>query len=429
MTTGSNDVAGRARTLLARFAAASKSAAKSASKVAEFAALALLLVLDFELAARFVVVPDGVPTNSLIVGALATGFVAAVVAALALARAHLPVVATVTSGFVVSLLASVVSAFTGSPWLTVTEIAALVVLTVFGVQRASSRGAIAVAAGALGVAIAAPLLRLGVDVGVVGVSSVGVDSTAATDGATGTAILLAVLIWGCAVVGGVAGRFLRQRRESALAATRRAERLELARELHDVVAHQVTGIVVQAQAAIAVARTDPGRAIEAFPAIEAAGAEALSGMRRMVGAIRDETAPGEQAPLSVPYGLADIPTLVDRFDPGHQRTTLHLEGADAPLPPGVGESAYRVVREALTNARKHAPKGNTAVSVRVTGAELVLEIENDGVRAGAGEPGSAGFGLTGISERVEALGGRMHAGPAASETWNVTVGLPLETTR
>lgn len=400
VTTSSDGGRGRLGSLAARL--------KAAPKIAEFAALALLLVVDFELAARLAVVPETGPADGLIAGALATAFVTLVVAALALARGRLPVVVTVASAFAVSLLGSGVAASAGFPWLSLTESAALVVLTVFGVRAASLRGAIAVGASALVVALAITLLRIGV---------------------YETAILLAVLVWGCAVIGGVAGRFVRLRRESALEAARRAERLELARELHDVVAHQVTGIVVQAQAALAVARADPERTTEALTAIEAAGTEALAGMRRMVGAIRDERTDGEPAPVTVSYGLVDIPTLVDRFDPGHERTTLHLEDADAPLPPGVGESAYRVVREALTNARKHAPEGTTAVSVRVVDAELLLEIENDGVRAGTREEGPAGFGLTGLSERVTALGGAMRAGADTPDTWTVSVALPLEPQR
>lgn len=400
MTTRSDGEPKRRRSLRARLG--------PAASIAEIAVLVLLLVADFELAARLAVVPSGGPADGLITGALATAFVAVAVAVLALARGRLPVVVTVASAFAVSLLASAVAAVAGFPWLSLTESAALVVLTVAGVRAASFRGAIAVGASALVVALAMPLLRVGVD---------------------GTSMLLAVLIWGCAVIGGAAGRFVRLRRESALEAARRAERLELARELHDVVAHQVTGIVVQAQAALAVARADPERTSEALTAIEAAGTEALAGMRRMVGAIRDEHSDGEPAPLSVPYSLLDIPTLVDRFDPSRERTTLHFEDADAPLPPGVGESAYRVVREALTNARKHAPEGQTAVSVRVVDAELMLEIENDGVRSGTHEESPGGFGLAGLSERVAALGGAMRAGADAPDTWTVTVSLPLEPQR
>src|SRR5699024_7169905 len=131
-------------------------------------------------------------------------------------------------------------------------------------------------------------------------------------GSAPTVVSLALLVWACAIAVGLAGRQLRRRRERAEEDHRRAERLELARELHDVVAHQVGGIVVQAQAATAVPALDPGRAAEVFTAIESAGLEALEGMRRMVGAIREESA--EDASPTVPYGLGDIPGLVEAVD-------------------------------------------------------------------------------------------------------------------
>ncbi|PCC37736.1 hypothetical protein CIK66_17755 [Brachybacterium alimentarium] len=376
----------------------------AASKAAEFLVLALLLVVDVELGVRFLPAELGVTD---IAGALATALVALIAAVLALARTRMPTRVTVGAAFAVSLVASVVSVATGSLTLSLTETAALLVLTIVGVRgESSTRGAVFVGAAALVVTLAAMLLRIAGDV---------------------TAVLLALLVWGCAIAGGVAGRYVRKRREQEMVVHRRSERMELARELHDVVAHQVSGIVVQAQAAIAVDRTDPEQVAEAFSAIESAGTEALSGMRRMVGAIREESDRGGL--LTVPYGLADIPALMDRFDPGRQRTTLHLEEGHSPVPPGVGETAYRVVRESLTNVRRHAPEGTTRVSVRVVDAELVLDISNDGVRARPVVPGSRGFGLTGMAERVTTLDGTMRAGADGSDSWKVRVTLPLEGAR
>lgn len=369
---------------------------------AEFLVLAVLLVADFELGARRLVHETG---SQLVAAGIATASVAIVVAVLALARRRLPGHVVVTAAFAVSLLASLVSLATGSPSLSLTETAALVVITAFGLRQTSPRGAVVVGAAALVVVVAAVLLRVEVDA---------------------TVVLSALLVWGCAVAAGTAGRYALQRRESAVEAARRAERMELARELHDVVAHQVTGIVVQAQAAVVGARSDPARAADALAAIEVAGGEALAGMRRMVGAMRGEA--DGSAPLTLAYGLSDVPTLVDRFDPGRQRTTLRWQEPETPLPPGVGESAYRVVREALTNVRRHAPQGTTRVSGRVVDSALVLEISNDGVRARAVGPGSTGFGLTGMAERVAALGGTMEAGPDEPDTWTVRVRLPLGAT-
>lgn len=377
---------------------------RAASWAGELLVLLLLLAVDFELGMRLL---DPAPGATDIAGALATALVALLVAALALARRWIPIWVTVASALALSLMASLVSAATGSLSLSLTEAAALLVLTAWGVRgETSARGAAAIGAGALVIALSAVLLRAGADA---------------------TVVLLALLVWGCAIVAGLAGRHLRRQRERTMEDRRRAERMELARELHDVVAHQVSAIVVQSQAAIAVAGRDPDRATEAFAAIESAGTEALSGMRRMVGAIREE--PGEDAPLAVPYGLGDIPALVERFDPEGSRATLQLEDGQVPMPPGVGETAYRVVREALTNVRRHAPDGTARVRVQVVDAQLVLDISNDGAAAGARGPGSRGFGLTGMAERVAALGGTMRAGGEGPDGWRVRVAVPLERVR
>src|SRR5690606_33680844 len=104
------------------------------------------------------------------------------------------------------------------------------------------------------------------------------------------------------------------------------------------------------------------------------------GMRKMVRAMREE--PDDRSPLTVQYALADIPALVERFDPGLTRTTLSFEEPHEAIQPGVGESAYRVVREALTNVRRHAPEGSTRVVVEASGGQLLIKIDNDGVRGG-----------------------------------------------
>lgn len=364
----------------------------------------LLLAMDFEIGVRFMPPDLGIEA---IGGALATALVSVIAAAIALLRRMLPPRATVATILSLSLLASMLAAFTGHISPSLTEATAVLVATVVGIRsEPSPRGAIVVGAGTLLAVLAAVLLRLGPDV---------------------TATLLGIVVWGGAVTAGIAARHVRSKREAALEDARRAERMELARELHDVVAHQVSGIVVQAQAANAVARTDSERAAAAFSAIEAAGSEALSGMRRMVGAIRDEA--DHPVPLTVPYSLADIPALVDSFDPGRERTTLTLDAADASLPAGLGESAYRIVREALTNVRRHAPGGRTRVDVRRVGAELVLEIRNDGVREHASGQRTTGYGLAGIAERVAMLDGSLHAGPDAPGTWSVRACLPTGAAR
>lgn len=368
--------------------------------VAEVALFAFLLLADFGLAASF---SDVMTDAEFVVTAMTTLAVAAVVAVLALCRTVLSV-AAVASAFIVSAAASMTSAAIGSPTLSLTEIAALGIITVFAIRYASPRGAVIIAGAGLVVALEIALLRIGVEV---------------------TPALLAVLAWGCAVAAGIAARSLQWRRTSAMESARLAERMELARELHDIVAHQVTGIVVQAQAAIVVAQSNPDHAGRALAAIETAGTEALSGMRRMVGALR-ETDQADTVALTVASGIDDIEALVDRFDPSGDQVLLSM-AADMPMfPAGVGETAYRVVREALTNVRRHAhASSSVAVALRSTDSQLEITVRNDGVRFRP-DRGSAqsGFGLAGMEERVTALGGSLTAGPDEPDAWVLTVVLP-----
>ncbi|MER6047043.1 histidine kinase [Streptomyces sp. NPDC001793] len=208
-----------------------------------------------------------------------------------------------------------------------------------------------------------------------------------------------------------------------LAAVRDAERLELARELHDVIAHHVTGIVVQARAA-RFTELDGPRAGAAFTRIETSGGEALAAMRRLVRVLRE----GEARTTPV-AGLAEVRALADAFARTGPPVTLDLEpGLDRTLPPEASAAVHRIVREALTNVGKHAAD---ATAVRITlhtvprGVEL--RIANDG-----GDPArlseqarGGGFGLAGLAERAEALGGTLTAGPAPEGGWQVTAVLPV----
>lgn len=236
-------------------------------------------------------------------------------------------------------------------------------------------------------------------------------------------------------------RALDARRSRALAAARRDERLELARDLHDFVAHHVTGIVVQAQAARFAAGSGSAQSPEdldrMFGEIEKAGTEALTSMRRMVGLLRD--AQNDDAPdgdargartrppggsATRPVGdLAQLRDLVAGFT--HPPASLTLAPDLGALPPEVAASAYRVVQEALTNVRKHAAD---AASVRVTlarsGDAVEVAVRDDGRGRGRRLP-SGGFGLTGLTERIGSLGGRLHAGPRPGGGWEVVVLLPV----
>ncbi|WP_440902405.1 sensor histidine kinase [Actinosynnema sp.] len=211
-----------------------------------------------------------------------------------------------------------------------------------------------------------------------------------------------------------AGSYLRSTaaaRREQVDRTRAADRAELARDLHDYVAHHVTGIVVQAQGAAAVARTHPELVVTALGDIERAGAEAVHAMRRVVGLLRD-TGPDAQAP-----GVADLPDLVARSG---LPVALELAGPVGGVPAQVGAAAHRVVMEALTNVRKHG-RGVTRVEVLLVAVDhgLGVQVTDDG----AGSPGSGGFGLLGLRERVTAVGGTLFAG-ARGPGWVVRAWLP-----
>ncbi|MEW2354539.1 histidine kinase, partial [Spirillospora sp. NPDC029432] len=223
---------------------------------------------------------------------------------------------------------------------------------------------------------------------------------------------LAVLV-AIAVGAGLYLRAADARRARALADARRDERLDLARDLHDFVAHHVTGIVVQAQAARFTAGTaaaqDPERLDRMLGDIEAAGTEALTSMRRMVGLLRDAqdgaAADGDAGRRPV-GGLDQVEELVARF--AHPPATLSLDPGLGTLPPEVATSVHRVVQEALTNARKHAADA-TAVHVgaaRLADGSIEVAVRDDGRGRGGRRLPSGGFGLAGLGERVEAIGGR-----------------------
>lgn len=220
-----------------------------------------------------------------------------------------------------------------------------------------------------------------------------------------------------------AGVLLRQSdRERAIAAThaRHDERLAIARELHDVVAHHVTGMVVQAQAGQLVAGSDPERAASVLASIERAGSEALTSMRRMVGALRTDDATAPTAPAATLAELRDLAWHTTELG-----LPVHLE-VDATLgvPADVAQSVHRIVRESLTNAQRHAA-GATGVAVRVERrvSSLDVVITDDGRPRAA--PGHGGFGLVGMAERVQALGGTFAAGPRPAGGWEVHATFPL----
>ncbi|MFJ8958081.1 sensor histidine kinase [Lentzea sp. NPDC102401] len=228
-----------------------------------------------------------------------------------------------------------------------------------------------------------------------------------------------VLVAGLVAVGaGLYVRLLeRSRAEQAAAAeerVRRDERLDMARELHDIVAHHVTGMLVQAQAALVVAEQDRDKACTMLNGIVDGGTDALGAMRLMVRTLRDNGAAVATTDLS-----ADLLHLVEKS--GLQvRANVELA---SDVPPELGRSVLRLVQEALTNVRKHAVDAtDVEVDVRL-GADAVLLSVVDNGRAMPSHSG--GFGLVGMRERVHELGGRFFAG-STGEGWLVTAELPLE---
>lgn len=215
-------------------------------------------------------------------------------------------------------------------------------------------------------------------------------------------------------------RLLDGRRRAAFAAVRHSERLNLARELHDTAAHHITGIVLQAQAARIAARRHPERLDEALAGIESAGTEALVSLRRVVGLLRDDDDAG--GPARAPERLDD---LVRRFAGRGTAVRLRLPEGGPDWPPEVTTTVYRVVQEALTNIARHA-SGAREVAVTVTrdGPDVSVEVTDDAPRAGA-FPYGGGYGLAGMRERVEALGGTLEAGPGAAAGWSVRARLPV----
>jgi signal transduction histidine kinase len=236
---------------------------------------------------------------------------------------------------------------------------------------------------------------------------------------------MSALGWGGAVAIGLVLRDSDTRRRASLDEVRSAERKELARELHDVVAHHVTGIIVAAQAAAVVARTSPDDVDRALAAIEHAGGDAMAAMRRMVGVLRGQ-ADGEAA-RTPGAELGGVPGLIRGFDPQARLVRLsgdpHLQ--HAVLPAGVAATGYRVVQEALTNVRRHAPDAaRVEVDLRIHARALHVTVRNDGVPpTGSRTPG--GFGLVGMAERVAALDGTLTAGPTEPGVWTVAARLPL----
>ncbi len=203
-----------------------------------------------------------------------------------------------------------------------------------------------------------------------------------------------------------------------------AERLRIARELHDVVAHSMSVIAMHAGAARLAVGTDPASERAALDVIESSSREALGEMRRLVTVLRDENA--DAAARSPVPGLADLPTLVASVAAGGLTVDVKTEGDLEVVPSGVSLAAYRVIQEALTNVVRHAGHTSAHVVVQAGQDDLVVQIENAAPSGSSHHVPSAGgrHGTVGMRERVELYGGTLSAGPSADGGWSVEARLP-----
>ena len=201
------------------------------------------------------------------------------------------------------------------------------------------------------------------------------------------------------------------------------ERARLARELHDVVAHGVSTIVVQAEAGEELLERDPDGARRAFVSITGSGRQALGELRRMLGLLR--SADGEPA-LSPQPGLSQLQALVEQMRGVGLPVELTIDGQPRQLPAGVDLSAYRIVQEALTNTLKHASPAHARVMVRYRNDDVELEVVDDGRRTSNGSPD--GHGIAGMRERVRLYGGTLETGGRAEGGFSVRARLPVRTT-
>ena len=221
-------------------------------------------------------------------------------------------------------------------------------------------------------------------------------------------------------------------RVQAIAQTKLEEREQLARELHDTVAHHVSAIAIQAQAGRTLAATNPAAAVDALTTIEEEASRTLVEMRAMVGTLRD----GEEAEYRPQPGVADIEGLAE-VGGTDVRVDVELTGDLDQLRPAVDTALFRLAQESVTNAIRHA-RNATRVAIRVTGGDKAvrLTVADDGDSGSAAWPGvdgsdynagyNSGYGLIGMRERADLLGGTLQAGPQPERGWTVEAVLPRQ---
>jgi signal transduction histidine kinase len=199
------------------------------------------------------------------------------------------------------------------------------------------------------------------------------------------------------------------------------ERTAIARELHDVIAHSVSVMVLQATAGRRLARRDPANAAAAFEVIEQTGRDALADLRRAIGVLKTDSA--EAAVLTPQPSLLQLDTLVEQVRKAGVAVHVSIDGTPRPLAPGVELSAYRIVQESLTNVLRHSGADDAVVAIRYGLEDLTVEVTDNGRNGTA--PSRDGTGLTGMRERVALLHGEFRAG-STSDGFSVTARLPLQ---
>jgi signal transduction histidine kinase len=219
---------------------------------------------------------------------------------------------------------------------------------------------------------------------------------------------------------------LERERADELRRAAEQERRRIARELHDVVTHNVSVMVIQAGAARRVLGAAPDQAREALLAVEAGGRAAMAELRHVMGLLSvDGEAPGQLAPQP---GLDGLAALVDRVCDAGVPVRLTVVGEPRPVPPGVGLTAYRVIQEALTNTVKHATGAAATVLVEYRADDLRVEVTDTGGRVGQPAAAGTGRGLVGLRERVAVYGGTLRAGLRPTGGYRVTATIPADTT-
>ncbi|HEX3778037.1 MAG TPA: sensor histidine kinase [Pseudonocardiaceae bacterium] len=370
------------------------------------AALVLVAVAWANLAVGAWRLPGGVPTWLGVV-------VVVLVGVPVLGRRFRP-----TAAFRASLVISVAAILLGAVWVVTIDIALALYLVVLDETR---REAVRDLVMSLGITLLASMVRPGPDV-----------------------LGALAFCWAVVIAAWVTGLATKERRDYLAASTRRREqqavaeeRLRIARELHDIVAHSMSLITVKAAVANHVAREHPDEAQDALRVIEAAGRDGLAELRRMLGVLRSDGAPDPE--LAPTPDLESLGELVERAASANVRVSLTVDGVDS-LPDGVGLSVYRIVQEAVTNVIKHAAPTSCTVGVRVDEREVNIEISDQGptrsasaselpwagIGTGArvGAPTSTGHGLIGMRERVTAYGGAFTAGPRPTGGFTVSAVLP-----